>query len=193
MRARLRVNALVGQPQPLHRPARNQVLGHNLLGVFRLHVSVPNRVRVNDNRWPVLALVQAAGFVDPHLASQPGLAAQLLQPRVQLALSIAGATRPRRVRGTLIKTDKYMAFIRWQRQILPVKFSLLRPLQSNALPRPESRPLNPAEKIAGSIWEADAKFSSHLPLPSRPHLRELMIDDEHRQSAFAERRHGGLY
>jgi hypothetical protein len=122
MRAILHIDTLLSQPQPLHRSTRNQVLRDYFLGIFRLHVSVPNRVRVNDDRWPVLALVQAAGFVDPHLIAQSRLAAQLLQPRMQLAFSVAGAAGPRRVGGALVMTDKYMALIHWQRQILRSNF-----------------------------------------------------------------------
>ena len=99
MRAGLGIQALLGHAQPLHRPAAHQVFRHNLGGVLRAHVAVPDGLRVNHHRGPVLALVQAAGFVDPHPAAQPGLLGQLLQPRVQIAFSIGGAGGPRRIGG----------------------------------------------------------------------------------------------
>jgi hypothetical protein len=58
----------------------------------------------------VLALVQAAGFVNPNLACQPGIARQLLQPSVQFACSIARAGGPRCISGADIVADKDMAF-----------------------------------------------------------------------------------
>lgn len=82
MRTALRVQAGVGDPQPLHGPAGNQVLAHDLFGVFGLHSAIPDRVGIDDDRRPVLALIQAPGFVDAHLASQTGFARQLLQPRM---------------------------------------------------------------------------------------------------------------
>lgn len=91
MRARLRIQTRIRNPQPLHRPAANQVLSHNLFRILRLHVPVPHRLGIHHHRGPVLALVQAAGLVDPHPAAQPGLFRELLQPRMQLAFSISRA------------------------------------------------------------------------------------------------------
>ena len=58
-----------------------------------LTFAVPHGLGVDHHHGPVFALVQAAGFVDPHPAAQPGIASQLLQPRVQVALSIARCRR----------------------------------------------------------------------------------------------------
>jgi hypothetical protein len=58
----------------------------------------------------MLALVEAAGFVDPDTAAQAGFLRQLLKPRVQFALSVHSAGRPRRIRGADVMTDKNMAF-----------------------------------------------------------------------------------
>jgi len=169
MRARLGINALLGQPQPLHRPPRHQVLGHNLLGIFRFHVPVPHRVGINHHRRPVLALVQAAGLVDPHLPSQSGLAAQLLQPRVQFALSIGGAARPRRIGGACVMADKNMAFECWQVQILPFKSSLSnsRCFDPFRLTRPRRRsPPLAALLHPGSWCKVFLAFSAPAPPPS---------------------------
>jgi len=82
MRAALGINTLIGQPQPLHRPPVDQVLLDNLRGIFRLHVPVPDCLRIHHHRWPVLALIQAQRLVDAHGVSQAGSLGQLLQLRV---------------------------------------------------------------------------------------------------------------
>jgi len=75
----LGVQALFRQTQPLDRPSGNQVLRHNLRSILRLDMPVPDSVGVNHYRWAVLALVQAAGFIDADLAGQPRSLRQLLQ------------------------------------------------------------------------------------------------------------------
>jgi len=72
MRAGLFIDARIGQTQPLHRPAIHQVLLHNLCGIFRLHMPIPDGLGIDDHRGPVLALVQASGLVDAHGISQAG-------------------------------------------------------------------------------------------------------------------------
>jgi len=119
MRAGFGVDALIGQAQPLYGLAANQVLFHDLCRIFRLDVAVPDRLWIHHYGWPVFALVKASGLVDPHPAGQPGFLGQLLQLRVQLALSIDRAGRARRTRGTCVVTDKYVVFENWQAAILP--------------------------------------------------------------------------
>ncbi|SPE27112.1 hypothetical protein SBA5_570004 [Candidatus Sulfotelmatomonas gaucii] len=118
MRARLRVDATLSQAKPLHRPPAHQVLLHNLRRIFRLHVAVPHRLGVHHHRGTVLALVQAAGFVNPHLGLEPCLSAQLLQPRMQFALAIAGAGGPWRIDRADVVADKNVALKRGQDGIL---------------------------------------------------------------------------
>jgi hypothetical protein len=125
MRAALRVHALVGKAQPLDWLPAYQVLAHNFFSVFGLHVSVPDGVGIHHHRGPVLTLVQAAGLVDAHLRAQSGLARKLLQPCVQLALSIAGTRRPRRIGGPRVVTDKNVAFKWGQEADLLSPFNLV--------------------------------------------------------------------
>src|SRR5579872_3614883 len=66
MRTGLRVQAAISDTQPFHRPPSDQVLIHNLGGVLRFHVAIPDCLWINDDGWPVLALVKAPGFVDAH-------------------------------------------------------------------------------------------------------------------------------
>ena len=117
MRATLRIQALICNPQPFHRPPAHQVLRHNLFRILRLHMPVPNRFGIHNHGGSVLALVQAAGFIDSHPAAQPGLFRELLQPRMQLAFSIGRARGPRRVRGAGIVADKDVMFERRQAQV----------------------------------------------------------------------------
>jgi len=66
VRADLRVDALIRQPEALHRPSAHQVLLHKLCGVCRLHVAIPDSFGIHHHRWSMFALVEAAGFVDAH-------------------------------------------------------------------------------------------------------------------------------
>ena len=91
MRTGFRIHARLGQAQPFNWPPAYQVLFNNRPRVFRLHVPVPDRIRVDHNRGPMLALVKAAGFIDPHPPGETGLLGELLKPAVQFALSIARA------------------------------------------------------------------------------------------------------
>jgi len=81
MRAALGVDAVIIQPQPLHWPASDQVLAHNLLSVRRLYMPVPDSFGVDHNRWAMFALVQTSGFIDAHRRTQSGSFCKLLQLR----------------------------------------------------------------------------------------------------------------
>jgi len=70
VRAAFGIHALLGQPQPLHWPPANQVLVHNLHRILGAHMPVPHRLRIHHHRWPMLALVQASGLVNPHRRAQ---------------------------------------------------------------------------------------------------------------------------
>lgn len=74
MGAAFHVQALVRDAQPLHRTACNQVFSYDLVGIFGLNAAVPDGVGIDDDRGPVLALVETPGFIDAHLATEPGLA-----------------------------------------------------------------------------------------------------------------------
>jgi hypothetical protein len=118
MRAGLGVDALVGKAQAFHRTTVDQVLLHNLRGIFGFHVPVPNRFGIYNDGWPVLALIEAAGLVDANGTSQARGLGQLLQLRVQFALSIRGARRPWRAFRADVVADKNVAFKQGQLLLL---------------------------------------------------------------------------
>jgi hypothetical protein len=66
MRTGFRIDALVREAKPFHWTPADQVLLHNFGRICRLHVPIPNRLRVNDDCGPMLALIEAARLVDPH-------------------------------------------------------------------------------------------------------------------------------
>jgi hypothetical protein len=176
------VDATLSQAQPLHRPPAHQVLLHNLRCIFRLYVAVPHCLGVHHHRRSMLALVQATRFVNPHLAVKPGLPAQLFQPRMQFALAIARAGGPRCIDGADVVADKNVALKRGQEGILLGRPIMTGRLQSNASPTPKAR-------VPGdSLTEPQPSYHPYAPAglkkvflnPTRPHLREWELDDEHR-------------
>ena len=132
MRTALRVHALICQAQPLHRPPAYKMFFHNLCRVLWPHMAIPNRFRINHHRRPVLALVQTAGFIDAHAARQSCGFRQLLQLRMQVALSVAGTRRARRTFGAHVVANKDVAF-KWGQSTI-----LLNP-DNSRLPRFHSR------------------------------------------------------
>ena len=109
MRATLCVQTLLGQPQSFHRPSTHQVLLHNLCRIRRLHIPIPDPLRINHHCGSVLTLVQAPCLVNPHLRPQPRGFGKLIQLRMQLAFPIRTARRPRRIHRPHIMTNKNVA------------------------------------------------------------------------------------
>lgn len=117
MRAALRINALIRQPEPFHRPTVDQVLLDDLRGIFRLHVPIPDGLGIYDHGGAMFALIEAAGLVDPHRIHKTGSLRKLLKLRVQFALAVCSARRPRRALRADIMANKNMMFE--NRQIEP--------------------------------------------------------------------------
>jgi hypothetical protein len=109
MRACLRVDALVGEAQALNGTAVDQMLLDDFGGIFWLDVAVPDGFGIDDYRRPVFALIQASRLVDSDRAPQACSLRQLLQLRVQFALSIRGARRPGSAFRADIVADKDVA------------------------------------------------------------------------------------
>jgi hypothetical protein len=107
-----------------------------------LHVPVPNSLRINHHRGPVLALVQASGFVDPHLAPSPAALASCCNCVCRSLFPSAVQDGRGASSGTHIVADKNVAFKRRQAVFLLRKIryffqSRLNPT-SPPVPRPQS-------------------------------------------------------
>jgi len=70
VRAALGVHAGIIQSQASDGSASHQMLRDNGLGVLDLHVSVPDSLGIDHHHRAVFALVETAGFVDPHRAAR---------------------------------------------------------------------------------------------------------------------------
>jgi len=63
MRAMLRIEAGIGEPQTFHGTAMDEVLAHNFIDIFEPHKTIPDSLGIDDDGRPMLALVEAAGLV----------------------------------------------------------------------------------------------------------------------------------
>jgi hypothetical protein len=131
MRAGLRVHALIGQPEPLHRAPVDQVFLHNLRSIFGLNVSVPDRLGVYHHGWTVFALIKTARLVNANRTSQACGLRKLLQLRVQFALAIARARWPRGAFRARVVADKYVVFENWQTVPPPSDYRPAAPIPGN--------------------------------------------------------------
>ena len=127
MRAGLRIDAFVSQPEPINGTAIDQVLLHNLRCIFRRHMPVPNCFGIHDYGRSVLALIQAEGLVDAHGVSQAGSLRQLLQLSVQFALSIGRTRGPWRAFRPGIMANKNVVLKNGQALLLQLSAYRARP------------------------------------------------------------------
>jgi hypothetical protein len=115
--AGLGVDAGVGNAESLDRTAIDQMLFDDLGRIFRLDEAVPDRFWIDNDRGPVLALIEAERLVDAHIGEAGGLG-NLLQLRKDFALSIGGAGRPGSSLGANVMTDKDVMLVKRQSVIL---------------------------------------------------------------------------
>jgi hypothetical protein len=114
MRACFGVYARVGKAEAFHGTAIDQVLLHDLRGIFGLHVAIPNCLGIDDHRGTVFALVKAEGLIDANSVAEAGCFRQLLQLGVQLALAVSCARGPRSTFRTGVMADEDVVLERWQ-------------------------------------------------------------------------------
>jgi len=115
------VDAFLGEAEALDGTAGDEMFGDDLGGVFRLHAAVPDGLRVNNDRWSVLALVEAERLVDAHRGAEAGGLGLLLQGGEERADAIGGAGWPRSAGGAYVMTDKDVMFKRGQAIFLLVR------------------------------------------------------------------------
>jgi hypothetical protein len=106
MRATLRIQARIRQPQPLQRSSMHKMFVHNLVHVFHVNKPIPDSVRVHHHNRPMLALVQATQFVSADLSLQPGLLHGILESRFQLPAVLPAAAWSSGVLVPLVGTNK---------------------------------------------------------------------------------------
>jgi hypothetical protein len=107
------VDAFFGQPQALYGLSAYEMLLYNFRCVLWPDAAIPDRFGIDDDGWPMLALIEAQRFVDPDLVAQSGGLGQLLQLGVQIALAISGAGRARCAGGADIVADEDM-ILKWR-------------------------------------------------------------------------------
>ena len=110
MRAAGGVDAALGQHQPLYGTPGDQVLAHDLLHIRGLNVAVPDGFRIDDDRRPVLTLVEAAGLVGADAGAEAGSADGILKQALQLSFAIGGAGRTGAAWFAGIGADKDVMF-----------------------------------------------------------------------------------
>jgi hypothetical protein len=106
MRAALRIQARIGQPQTLHRTAMQQVLLDDLPHVPGMHKPVPDGIRIHHHHRTMFALVQAPQLVRPDLPLQPSLLDRVLERSLQLSATLVGATWARCTLVAFIGADE---------------------------------------------------------------------------------------
>ena len=81
----LSIETRIWDHQPFHNRVARNVLIDDLIYVRHCDPAIPNRLRINHHRWPMLALVQASGLVGSDLAFQPALCQSGLERLMQFS------------------------------------------------------------------------------------------------------------
>lgn len=115
MRAGLAVDAFIGDAQTLDGTAMDQMLLHDLRGIFGLHIAVPDRIGVDHDGRTVLALVETERLIDADAGRQIGSFDLLLQLREQFALPVAGTGWARCAFGAGVVADENVVFKKGQK------------------------------------------------------------------------------
>lgn len=108
MRTVFSIEACVRQPKALHRPAMQKVFCHNFIYVFYLDEAVPNRLGIDDNHRPMLALVKTTGLVRANAMLQARIFNGVLECRFELFAALWKTTRTRCRLVTFVGADKDM-------------------------------------------------------------------------------------
>ena len=109
------IQAGVGQAEPFHRSAANNVRLNNLLDIRLGHSAIPYRIWINNDVGAVLALIETSSLIGANLALQPALSQFLLEQLLQFGLRKWIAASPRMPRWTLVSADKDV-FLKFRHQ-----------------------------------------------------------------------------
>jgi len=110
MRAVFAVETLVSNAQALYGASADEMLFDDGCRVFGAHIAVPDGFGIDHDHGAVLALVEAAGLVDAHAATETGGLGELLQLGMKIAFSIGGTGGAGSTLGAHIMADKNMTF-----------------------------------------------------------------------------------
>ena len=73
------IQAGIGNHQALYGFSADDVGSHDFLDVVLGYMAVPDCLGVHDDRWPMLALVQASGLVGPNGVADAVLGERLFE------------------------------------------------------------------------------------------------------------------
>ena len=104
--AKLGIEAGVGETQTFYGTAVEKVLGDDLLDVFDVDEAVPNGLGVDHDDWPVLALVEAAGFVGSDVVLEAGFLDGVLEGGFELFTAVWKAAGTVGAFVALVSADK---------------------------------------------------------------------------------------
>ena len=110
MRAAWRVQAFIGKDESLNRLPANDVRLDDLIDIGRGDVAVPDLFGINDDRWSVLTLIKATGFVRAHAILETESGQLLFEGKLQLRQAGGIAAAAGILGRTLITADKKMPF-----------------------------------------------------------------------------------
>ncbi len=106
MRARLGIEAGSGKPQPLDRPAMDEMLSNDFIHIFEPDKAVPDGLGIDHDGWPMLTLIEAAGLIGADEVLEPCGFDGILESGFDLLASLWKTARPRYVFVALVGADK---------------------------------------------------------------------------------------
>jgi hypothetical protein len=95
-----------GQPQPPNRASPDEMLLNDLFNVARVHIAIPNRLRIDDDDWSMLALIQAARFVSPDFVLKTGIFDRVLEGSFKFFASVRKTAWPGGSLIAFVRTDE---------------------------------------------------------------------------------------
>ena len=101
-----RVDALIFKHKAGDRDVIHDVRLDDLSDIFGLHLAVPHGFGIDDHRGPVLALIEASGFVGAHQSLETAIRNRRFEQLLQVALGALGATSANARGLALIGTDE---------------------------------------------------------------------------------------
>jgi hypothetical protein len=109
----LRVDAGFSQTEALDGSTLAEMLLDYLLDVPRMDVAVPDGLRIDDDDWTVLALVEAAGFVGANLKFEASILDRVLEGGFELFGPLGEAAGSRGSFVAFVRADEDVVFKKW--------------------------------------------------------------------------------